>query len=53
MTAGAEVPWPPLSRTYASQWLGDFGAEVIKVEPPKGDSTRHTGPSTEAGWLAR
>ena len=37
---------------YASQWLGDFGAEVIKVEPPKGDSTRHTGPSTEAGMAA-
>ena len=37
---------------YASQWLGDFGAEVIKVEPPKGDSTRHTGPSTEAGMSA-
>lgn len=34
---------------YASQWLGDFGAEVIKVEPPEGDSTRQTGPSTESG----
>lgn len=24
--------------------LGDFGAEVIKVEPPGGSSARHTGP---------
>lgn len=37
---------------YASQWLGDFGAEVIKVESPQGDSTRHTGPSTEVGMSA-
>lgn len=34
---------------YASQWLADFGAEVIKVEPPEGDSTRQTGPTTEPG----
>ena len=34
---------------YASQWLADFGAEVIKVEPPEGDSTRQTGPTTEHG----
>ena len=34
---------------YASQWLADFGAEVIKVEPPEGDSTRQTGPTTERG----
>lgn len=37
---------------YASQWLADFGAEVIKVEAPQGDSTRQTGPSTEAGMAA-
>lgn len=37
---------------YASQWLGDLGAEVIKVEAPAGDSTRQTGPSTEAGMGA-
>ena len=33
----------------ASQILADYGAEVIKIEPPEGDSTRHTGPSKEAG----
>jgi crotonobetainyl-CoA:carnitine CoA-transferase CaiB-like acyl-CoA transferase len=37
---------------YASQNLADYGADVIKVEPPEGDSTRDTGPSTEAGMGA-
>ncbi|MFJ1255111.1 CaiB/BaiF CoA transferase family protein [Cupriavidus sp. CuC1] len=37
---------------YASQWLADLGAEVIKVEPPEGDSTRRTGPATEDGMSA-
>lgn len=36
----------------ASQTLADYGADVIKVEPPEGDSTRHTGPTTEAGMAA-
>lgn len=36
----------------ASQALADYGAEVIKIEPPEGDSTRHTGPATEAGMSA-
>jgi crotonobetainyl-CoA:carnitine CoA-transferase CaiB-like acyl-CoA transferase len=36
----------------ASQVLADFGADVIKVEPPEGDSTRHTGPATEPGMSA-
>ncbi len=29
---------------WACQMLGDFGAEVIKVEPPTGDTNRHLGP---------
>lgn len=36
----------------ASMWLGDFGADVIKIEAPGGDSTRHTGPSIESGMAA-
>ncbi|AYC34094.1 CoA transferase [Pseudomonas cavernae] len=37
---------------YASQYLGDFGAEVIKVETPLGDSTRRTGPSRAPGMAS-
>ena len=36
----------------ASQILADYGATVIKVETPAGDSTRHTGPTLEDGMAA-
>jgi crotonobetainyl-CoA:carnitine CoA-transferase CaiB-like acyl-CoA transferase len=36
----------------ASQLLADYGAEVIKIEAPDGDSTRHTGPTREPGMAA-
>jgi crotonobetainyl-CoA:carnitine CoA-transferase CaiB-like acyl-CoA transferase len=29
---------------WACQILGDFGADVVKVEPPSGDSNRNVGP---------
>ncbi len=30
---------------YAGQILGDFGADVIKIEPPQGDIIRQVGPA--------
>jgi len=30
---------------YATSILGDMGADVIKLEGPQGDMTRHVGPS--------
>ena len=29
---------------WAAQQLGDLGADVVKVEPPEGDTTRQLGP---------
>ncbi len=37
---------------YAAQILAEYGAEVIKIEPPEGDATRRTGPTTEPGMGA-
>lgn len=37
---------------YASQILADYGADVIKIESPEGDSTRRTGPQQEDGLAA-
>lgn len=41
-----------LMTPYAGQWLADLGADVVKVEPPAGDSTRRTGPEHEPGMGA-
>lgn len=37
---------------YASQFLGDYGADVIKVETPEGDSTRRTGEALRPGMAS-
>lgn len=38
---------------FATQILGDLGADVIKVEPHKGDTTRHVTPmrNENMGWV--
>ncbi len=33
-----------LGGPYCTQFLGDHGAEIIKIEPPQGDETREWGP---------
>lgn len=34
---------------YATRLLGDYGADVLKVEPPEGDVMRHSGPMRNPG----
>src|SRR3954447_12366480 len=34
---------------YCGKLFSDFGAEVIKVEPPGGDPARHIAPLVDAG----
>ncbi|KQM80763.1 carnitine dehydratase [Agromyces sp. Leaf222] len=37
-----------LAGPYATMMLADFGADVVKVEPPTGDDTRHWTPPVDA-----
>ncbi len=37
---------------WAAQQLGDLGADVIKVEPPEGDTTRQLGPRRHPNMAA-
>jgi len=37
---------------WAAQQLGDLGADVIKIEPPAGDTTRQLGPRRNPGMAA-
>lgn len=34
---------------YCTQTLGDMGADIFKIEPPQGDSTRFLGPTRSKG----
>jgi crotonobetainyl-CoA:carnitine CoA-transferase CaiB-like acyl-CoA transferase len=38
-----------VSGPLCAQILGDLGADVVKVEPPEGDTTRRLGPPFKAG----
>ena len=38
---------------YATQALGDFGADIVKIEPAAGDARRTMGPSRHAGMTSQ
>ena len=37
---------------FATQWLGDYGADVVKIEPPSGDTSRSLVPVHGEGMAA-
>src|SRR5687767_10469423 len=37
---------------WAAQQLGDLGADVVKIEPPEGDTTRKLGPARNPDMAA-
>ena len=41
-----------LAGPYATMTLADFGADVLKIEPPDGDDTRHWHPPVDAEGTA-
>jgi crotonobetainyl-CoA:carnitine CoA-transferase CaiB-like acyl-CoA transferase len=41
-----------LAGPYATMTLADFGADVVKIEPPSGDDTRHWRPPVDAEGMA-
>ena len=41
-----------LAGPYGSQILGDFGADVIKIEAPNGEAIRNAGPQRSQGMAA-
>ena len=41
-----------LAGPYATMMMADFGADVVKIEPPTGDDTRHWTPPIDASGQA-